>query len=74
MTDRAAASQAPSEAILDPVIARRLQSALTTILHIIFPVVTMGLAPFLVYFTWKDIRTALLWDSDAFTQRRVSIA
>jgi len=25
--------------------------------HIIFPVMSMGLAPFLIYFTWKDIRT-----------------
>jgi len=43
--------------MVDPVIASRLQFALTTIVHIVFPVVSMGLAPFLVYFTWKDIRT-----------------
>ncbi|ADE02521.1 MULTISPECIES: cytochrome ubiquinol oxidase subunit I [Haloferax] len=43
--------------MLDPVIASRLQFALTTIVHIIFPVMSMGLAPFLIYFTWKDIRT-----------------
>jgi len=43
--------------MVDPVIASRLQFALTTIVHIIFPVVSMGLAPFLLYFTWKDIRT-----------------
>ncbi|MFB6101357.1 MAG: cytochrome ubiquinol oxidase subunit I [Haloplanus sp.] len=43
--------------MVDPVIASRLQFALTTIVHIIFPVVSMGLAPFLVYFTWRDIRT-----------------
>ena len=30
---------------------------MTTIVHIIFPVMSMGLAPFLIYFTWKDIRT-----------------
>ncbi|AQL43223.1 cytochrome ubiquinol oxidase subunit I [Halorientalis sp. IM1011] len=42
--------------MLDPVIASRLQFALTTIVHIIFPVMSMGLAPFLVYFTWKEIR------------------
>src|SRR6056297_1517695 len=41
--------------MVDPVIASRLQFALTTIVHIIFPVMSMGLAPFLVYFTWKDI-------------------
>ncbi|USZ66977.1 cytochrome ubiquinol oxidase subunit I [Halorussus salilacus] len=43
--------------MVDPVIASRLQFALTTIVHIIFPVMSMGLAPFLVYFTWKEIRT-----------------
>jgi len=44
--------------MIDPVIASRLQFAITTIVHIIFPVMSMGLAPFLIYFTWKDIRTA----------------
>jgi cytochrome d ubiquinol oxidase subunit I len=43
--------------MVDPIIASRLQFALTTIVHIIFPVISMGLAPFLIYFTWKDIRT-----------------
>jgi cytochrome d ubiquinol oxidase subunit I len=43
--------------MIDPVIASRLQFALTTIVHIVFPVMSMGLAPFLIYFTWKDIRT-----------------
>lgn len=44
--------------MLDPVAASRFQFALTTVVHIIFPTVSMGLAPFLVYFTWKEIRTA----------------
>jgi len=43
--------------MIDPVFASRLQFAVTTIVHIIFPVMSMGLAPFLIYFTWKDIRT-----------------
>ncbi|NHN65884.1 cytochrome ubiquinol oxidase subunit I [Haloarcula sp. JP-Z28] len=43
--------------MIDPVIASRLQFAVTTIVHIIFPVMSMGLAPFLIYFTWRDIRT-----------------
>jgi cytochrome d ubiquinol oxidase subunit I len=43
--------------MVDPVTASRLQFALTTIVHIIFPVMSMGLAPFLVYFTWKEIRS-----------------
>ncbi|WP_408957419.1 cytochrome ubiquinol oxidase subunit I [Natrinema sp. 74] len=44
--------------MVDPVFASRLQFALTTIVHIIFPVMSMGLAPFLVYFTWKSIRSS----------------
>ncbi|WP_207586666.1 cytochrome ubiquinol oxidase subunit I [Halomontanus rarus] len=48
---------------VDPVLASRLQFALTTIVHIIFPVMSMGLAPFLVYFTWKSIRSPdPLWE------------
>jgi cytochrome d ubiquinol oxidase subunit I len=43
--------------MVDPVIASRLQFALTTIVHIIFPVMSMGLAPFLIYFTWKEVRS-----------------
>jgi len=43
--------------MVDPVIASRLQFAVTTIVHIVFPVMSMGLAPFLIYFTWKEIRT-----------------
>lgn len=43
--------------MLDPVLASRVQFALTVIVHIIFPVVSMGLAPFLICFTWKDIRS-----------------
>ncbi|MFB6154821.1 MAG: cytochrome ubiquinol oxidase subunit I [Haloferacaceae archaeon] len=43
--------------MLDPALASRLQFAVTTIVHIVFPVMSMGLAPFLVYFTWKEIRS-----------------
>ncbi|MFB6165091.1 MAG: cytochrome ubiquinol oxidase subunit I [Haloarculaceae archaeon] len=42
--------------MVDPVLASRLQFALTTIVHIVFPVMSMGLAPFLIYFTWREIR------------------
>ncbi|WP_121741367.1 cytochrome ubiquinol oxidase subunit I [Natronorubrum halophilum] len=49
--------------MVDPALASRLQFALTTIVHIIFPVMSMGLAPFLVYFTWKSIRSLdPLWE------------
>jgi cytochrome d ubiquinol oxidase subunit I len=43
--------------MIDPVLGSRLQFAITTIVHIVFPVMSMGLAPFLIYFTWKDVRT-----------------
>ncbi|WP_160133530.1 cytochrome ubiquinol oxidase subunit I [Halococcus salsus] len=43
--------------MVDPVVLSRAQFALTIIVHIVFPVLSMGLAPFLVYFTWKEIRT-----------------
>ncbi|MFB6122853.1 MAG: cytochrome ubiquinol oxidase subunit I [Haloferacaceae archaeon] len=52
--------------MMDPVLASRLQFALTTIVHIVFPVMSMGLAPFLVYFTWKEIRT----DDPVYVQLR----
>ncbi|MFB6108342.1 MAG: cytochrome ubiquinol oxidase subunit I [Haloplanus sp.] len=42
--------------MIDPAFASRLQFALTTIVHIVFPVMSMGLAPFLVYFTWREVR------------------
>ncbi|MFB6162336.1 MAG: cytochrome ubiquinol oxidase subunit I [Halococcoides sp.] len=43
--------------MIDPVLASRLQFALTTAVHILFPAISMGLAPFLVYFTWQSIRS-----------------
>ncbi|MFC6988560.1 cytochrome ubiquinol oxidase subunit I [Haloplanus sp. GCM10025708] len=52
--------------MIDPTLASRLQFALTTIVHIVFPVMSMGLAPFLVYFTWKEIRT----DDPVYVQLR----
>jgi cytochrome d ubiquinol oxidase subunit I len=54
---RAVTNNPPRSAMIDPVIASRVQFALTTIVHIIFPVMSMGLAPFLIHFTWKDIQT-----------------
>ncbi|MGM0397628.1 MAG: cytochrome ubiquinol oxidase subunit I [Halobacteriota archaeon] len=42
--------------MVDPVLASRLQFAWTTAIHIIFPTLSMGLAPFLVYWTWKEVR------------------
>jgi cytochrome d ubiquinol oxidase subunit I len=34
---------------VDPVVTNQLQFALTTIVHIVFPVTSVGLAPVLVY-------------------------
>ncbi|MFB6113340.1 MAG: cytochrome ubiquinol oxidase subunit I [Halodesulfurarchaeum sp.] len=42
--------------MIDPVLASRLQFALTTMVHIIFPTISMGIAPFIVYFAWKEYR------------------
>jgi cytochrome d ubiquinol oxidase subunit I len=44
--------------MIDPVLASRLQFALTTAVHIIFPAISMGLAPFLVFFAYKELRGA----------------
>ncbi|MFB6124442.1 MAG: cytochrome ubiquinol oxidase subunit I [Halanaeroarchaeum sp.] len=41
---------------MDPLLASRLQFAWTTFVHIIFPTLSMGLAPFLVYWTWREVR------------------
>ena len=42
--------------MMDPTLLSRRQFALTAIVHIVFPVMSMGLAPFLVYFTWREVR------------------
>ena len=52
--------------MVSPEFISRLQFALTTIVHIVFPVLSMGLAPFLVYFTWKSIRS----DDPVYEQHR----
>ena len=52
--------------MVSPTFISRLQFALTIIVHIIFPVLSMGLAPFLVYFTWKSIRS----DDPVYEQHR----
>jgi cytochrome d ubiquinol oxidase subunit I len=38
---------------MDPVLADRLQFAFTIMFHYLFPIGTMGLAPFVVAYTWK---------------------
>jgi cytochrome d ubiquinol oxidase subunit I len=41
---------------VDPVLADRLQFAFTVMFHYLFPVGTMGLAPFVAAYTWKAAR------------------
>ncbi len=42
---------------MDIVIADRLQFAFTIMFHYLFPITTMGLAPFVAWFTWRAYRT-----------------
>ncbi len=42
---------------MDSVIADRLQFAFTIMFHYLFPITTMGLAPFVAWFTWRAYRT-----------------
>lgn len=43
--------------MLSPEIASRMQFGWTISVHIIFASLSIGLAPFIIYFTWKDVRT-----------------
>lgn len=47
---------------MDAVLADRLQFSLTVMFHYLFPIGTMGLAPFVAAYTWKAARTG---DADA---------
>jgi cytochrome bd ubiquinol oxidase subunit I len=40
---------------VDPVLADRLQFAFTVMLHYLFPIGTMGLAPFIAAYLWKGV-------------------
>ncbi|MBV8117786.1 MAG: cytochrome ubiquinol oxidase subunit I, partial [Candidatus Eremiobacteraeota bacterium] len=42
---------------MDAVLADRLQFAFTVMFHYLFPIGTMGLAPFIAYYTWKAAHT-----------------
>ncbi len=41
---------------MDPVLVDRLQFAFTVMFHYLFPIATMGLAPFVAYYTWRAAR------------------
>ena len=45
-------------AFLSPELASRMQFGWTISVHIIFASLSIGLAPFIIYFTWKDVRTS----------------
>ncbi|MGM0606074.1 MAG: cytochrome ubiquinol oxidase subunit I [Halobacteriota archaeon] len=53
-------------ALFDPEFASRLQFGWTISVHILFASLSVGLAPFIVYFTWKDVRT----DSETYASVR----
>jgi cytochrome d ubiquinol oxidase subunit I len=53
-------------AVLSPELASRAQFGWTISVHILFASLSIGLAPFIVYFTWKDVRT----DDERFARLR----
>ncbi|MGB9985502.1 cytochrome ubiquinol oxidase subunit I [Salarchaeum japonicum] len=53
-------------AFLSPELASRAQFGWTISVHILFAALSVGLAPFIVYFTWKDVRT----DDERYTRLR----
>ena len=58
----AGAAEAAALSLLDPELASRVQFGWTISVHILFAALSIGLAPFVVYFTWKRVRT----DSEAY--------
>ena len=53
-------------AFLSTELASRAQFGWTISVHIIFASLSVGLAPFIIYFTWKDVRT----DDERFARLR----
>ncbi|WP_247004633.1 cytochrome ubiquinol oxidase subunit I [Halosolutus gelatinilyticus] len=53
-------------AFLSPEIASRAQFGWTITVHIIFAALSVGLAPFIIYFTWKGVST----DDERFSKLR----
>lgn len=54
-----ASGQSPgaAPALLSPELASRLQFGWTISVHFLFASLSIGLAPFVVYLTWRDVRT-----------------
>ena len=57
---------AQTNMLLSPELASRMQFGWTITVHIIFAALSIGLAPFIVYFTWKDVKTG----EEAYTRLR----
>jgi len=57
---------AQTSVLLSPELASRAQFGWTITVHIIFAALSIGLAPFIVYFTWKDVTS----DDPAYTSLR----
>jgi cytochrome d ubiquinol oxidase subunit I len=51
------AQVAQAGVLLSPELASRAQFGWTITVHILFASLSVGLAPFIIYFTWKDVRT-----------------
>ena len=60
------AQLAQASILLSPELASRAQFGWTITVHIIFAALSIGLAPFIVYFTWRDIKS----DEPAYTRLR----
>src|SRR5580692_6955342 len=43
---------------MDAVLADRVQFAFTIIFHYLFPITTMGIAPFIVWYNYRSLKTA----------------
>ncbi|NLV10182.1 cytochrome ubiquinol oxidase subunit I [Halomicrobium mukohataei] len=57
---------AENNILLSPEFASRLQFGWTITVHILFAALSIGLAPYIVYFTWKDVRS----DDPAYARLR----
>src|SRR6056297_207242 len=57
---------AQTSILLSPELASRAQFGWTISVHILFAALSIGLAPFIVYFTWKDVTS----DEESYTRLR----
>src|SRR6056297_3041473 len=57
---------AQTSILLSPELASRAQFGWTISVHILFAALSIGLAPFIIYFTWKDVTS----DEESYTRLR----